>query len=154
VFQSYFLARRYAPSKATLIGFVSAGTPLDPNPFNQRKRFNIPMPFRRFEMSVLQVEGDSMTLPDGSGLTHDCYVLINRREILSERGHVFAFCLGDGAYVVKRLNLFQGRPAMHSDNRAYEPVQINSSVRNCGRVYAMSLDGVVWHPVTYRSPAN
>ncbi|MFD1732650.1 S24 family peptidase [Deinococcus malanensis] len=84
--QTYFLPRRYAPSKATLIGSVSAGTPLDPNPFNTRKRFNIPMPLRRFEMFVLQVDGDSMTLPDGGGITHGSYVLVDGRDILTDRG--------------------------------------------------------------------
>ncbi|MBZ9752766.1 S24/S26 family peptidase [Deinococcus sp. HMF7604] len=148
--QTYFLARRYAPSKATLVGSVSAGTLLDPNPFTSRKRFNIPVPFRRFEMFVLQVDGDSMTLPDGTGLTHGAYVLVNRREILTERGYVFAFRLADGTHVVKRLQLFNGRPAMWSDNTEYEPVQLTSSVRNCGHVYAMSLDGVAWTSTGYR----
>lgn len=148
--QTYFLPRRYAPSKATLIGSVSAGTPLDPNPFQTRKRFDIPVPLRRFNMFVLQVDGDSMTLPDGDGMPHGTYVLIDRKDILTDRGYVFAFCLDDGTYVVKRLQLFKGRPAMWSDNTAYAPVHITSSVRNCGRVYATSSDGVTWQPTRYR----
>ncbi|MDL2342606.1 MULTISPECIES: S24 family peptidase [Deinococcus] len=148
--QSYFLPKRYAPSKAPVLGLISAGTPLDPSPFSVRRRMPIPPGFRRFGMFVLQVDGDSMTLADGTGITHGSFVLVDRKDLLTDQGHTFAFQLPDGTMVVKRLRLFQGRPAMYSDNAAYPPVQIDPSIRNCGRVYAVSQDGRRWELTRYR----
>lgn len=149
--QSHFLPRHSAPSKAPVLGFISAGTPLDPNPFARRRRLPIPLAFRRFGMVVLQVDGDSMTQPGGEGIPHGAFVLIDARDPLGETGHTFAFRLPDGALVVKRLRLLRGRPAMYSDNAAYPPVALDGGVRRLGRVYAYSLDGQVWQPTRYRA---
>lgn len=148
--QSFFLPRRYAPSKATIVGSVSAGTPADPSPFTQRQRLPIPVAFRRFGMYVLRVDGHSMTLADGSGIPHGSLVLVDPKDILTEYGHVYAFRLPDGAYAVKRLRLHQGRPAMHSDQEGIGPAVLDGSVRNCGRVYAVSVDGRAWRATGYR----
>lgn len=147
---SYFLPRRYAPSKAPLVGFISAGLALDPSPFQRRVTFPIPLGFRRFGMFALQVDGDSMSLPDGGGLPHGCYALVDRRDVLTQYGHVFAFRMPDGSMVVKRLRLRAGRPAMYSDNPAHGPTLLDSSMRNMGRVYATSLDGLHWEHTKYR----
>ncbi|WP_412027050.1 helix-turn-helix transcriptional regulator [Deinococcus yunweiensis] len=149
--QSFFLPRRYAPSKATVIGYVSAGVALDPNPFGVRRQLSIPHPFRRFGMAILHVTGDSMTLPDGSGIPDGAMVLFDRRDIMTSSGHVYAFQHADGSYSIKRLALHQGRPAMYSDNPSFPPAHLTSSVRNIGRVYAVSLDGQNWRPSGYRS---
>lgn len=147
---TYFLPKRYAPSKALLVGSVQAGTPLDAHPHQIRRRFHIPVPFRRFRMIVLMVEGDSMTLPDGEGLPQGSFVLVNLDEILSERGYVYAFQLSDGSHIIKRLNLYNGRPAIFSDNAEYSTVTLDRTIRNIGRVYAMSRDGRTWESVKYR----
>jgi SOS-response transcriptional repressor LexA len=149
--QSYFLPRRYAPSKAPVLGFISAGIPLDADPFARRRRLPIPHALRRFGMVVLQVDGDSMTLPHGDGIPHGAFVLIDTRDLLGESGQTFAFRLPDGALVVKRLRLLRGRPAMYSDNAAYPPVVLDSGIRRLGRVYAASLDGQHWQPTRYRA---
>lgn len=148
--QSYFLPKRYAPHKAPVWGFISAGNPLDPEPFSQFKRIPIPMGFRRFGMVAFQVTGDSMTLPDGSGLPHGCWALADRYDLLTDAGQLYAFRLEDGSMVVKRYRLWQGRAAMHSDNPAFEPIKIDRTIRNCGRVYAVRLDGRSWQPTKYK----
>lgn len=148
--QSFFLPRRYAPSKATVIGYVSAGVALDPNPFGVRRRLTVPAAFRRFGMFILHVTGDSMTLPDGTGIMDGALVLVDPRDVLSNYGHVYAFRNADGTFAVKRLNLHQGRPAMLSDNAQLPPVQLTGSVQNIGRVYAVSADGQSWKPTGYR----
>ena len=148
---SYFLPRRYVPSKAPVWGFISAGMPTDAAPFHPVRRLPIPPTFRRPGMMVCQVTGDSMTTPDGMGLHEGDWVLIDRTDLCTDRGYLFAFSLPDGSLAVKRLNLYQGRPAMFSDNDAYPPRHVDSSVRNCGRVYATSRDARNWIPVKYRS---
>lgn len=148
--QSFFLPRRSAPSKATVIGYVHAGAAQDPNPFGVRRRLTVPVAFRRFGMFILHVSGDSMTLPDGTGIPDGALVLVDPRDILSNYGHVYAFRHADGSFAVKRLNLHQGRPAMLSDNAQLVPVPLTSSVRNIGRVYAVSADGHAWKPTGYR----
>ncbi|GAA5514911.1 hypothetical protein Dcar01_03675 [Deinococcus carri] len=110
----------------------------------------IPPGFRRFGMFVLQVDGDSMTLADGTGITHGAFVLVDSKDVLSDTGHTFAFRLPDGNLVVKRLRPHCGRPAMYSDNPAYPPVQLDRTIRNCGRVYAVSQDGRHWEHTRYR----
>lgn len=149
--QTFFLPRRYAPSKAPVIGYASAGTPLEAAPYHQRQRLPIPPPFRRYDMAAMQVSGDSMTLEDGTGLTDGSWVLADRRLILSDYGYAYLFRLSDGSHVVKRLRLHIGRPAMFSDNKAYAPVQLDSGIRNVGQVYAFSPDGCIWKPVGYKS---
>lgn len=151
MFQSYFLPRRSVPHKAAVLGFISAGSPADPDPFRRRQHLPIPAPFRRFGMFVFQVDGDSMTLKGGGGIRAEDFVLVDARDVLTDRGQVYAFRLSDGSMVVKRLALWQGRPAMFSDNAAYPPVHLDRSVRNLGRVYAFSADGRHWTPTKYRS---
>ncbi|WP_288482410.1 S24 family peptidase [uncultured Deinococcus sp.] len=148
--QSYFLPRRYAPSKASVWGFISAGSPSDPAPFQPIKKLPIPQGFRRFGMLAFQITGDSMTLPDGSGFREGDWVLVDRHDLCTDRGWLFAFGLQDGSMIVKRYWLHGGRPAMCSDNPAYDPVKIDSSVRNRGRVYATSRDGRNWMMTKYR----
>ncbi|MFC6617959.1 S24 family peptidase [Deinococcus radiophilus] len=110
----------------------------------------IPLGFRRHGMFVVQADGDSMTLPDGSGITHGSLVLVHGRDVLTERGHCYAFRLDDGTLVLKRLNLYQGRPALHSDNPAYGPLLLDAGIRNLGRVYAYNVAGRGWVSSGYR----
>lgn len=149
--QSFFLPKRYAPSKAPVWGFISAGNPLDSEPFTSIRRLPVALPFRKFGMVAFRVSGNSMTLPDGDGLPHGAWVLADRHDLITSDGHLYAFRLSDGSMIVKRYRLYRGRPAMHSDNPDYEPVQITSSIRNIGRVYATSLDGKNWTPTRYRA---
>ncbi|WP_051935337.1 S24 family peptidase [Deinococcus sp. YIM 77859] len=148
--QPLFLPRRSVPHKAPLLGFISAGNPLDPTPFTTRRRIPIPPGFRRFGMFVFQVDGNSMTLPDGSGLPHGSFLLVDSHDVISQEGHVYAFRLADGSLVAKRLRLRAGRPAMYSDNPSYSPIVLDREVRRCGRVYAFSLDGRTWEYAGYR----
>lgn len=150
MFQSYFLPRRSVPHKAAVLGFISAGSAVDPDPFRRSERLPIPAPFRRFGMFAAQVDGDSMTLEGGAGIVAGCFVLVDARDVMTDRGQVYAFQVEDGALVVKRLDLHQGRPAMHSDNARYPPTPLDRHVRNLGRVYAYSLDGRHWTPTKYR----
>ena len=151
MFTSFFIPKRYAPSKAPLVGSACAGTPLDPDsPFAVQKHIRIPLEFRRKGMFVLRVDGDSMTLPDGSGLTHGSLALVNGHDMLTDRGNCYAFRLDDGTLVLKRLNLYRGRPALHSDNPQYSPILLDASIRNLGRVYAYSSEGQGWVSSGYR----
>ncbi|MHA0042984.1 S24 family peptidase [Deinococcus sp. PEB2-63] len=152
--QSYFLPRRYAPSKAPVWGFISAGNPADPAPFQPVRRVPIPPPFRRFGMLAFKVTGDSMTHEGEHGLREGSWVLVDQKDLCTDRGWLFAFQLEDGSMVVKRYNLHHGRPAMHSDNPDYPPVRLTGAVRNRGRVYATSPDGVTWHAVKYQGLSN
>lgn len=148
--QSLFLPKRYAPSKAPVWGFISAGSPVDPAPFQPIRKLPIPVSFRRFGMLAFRVTGDSMTLPDGTGLREGDWALVDRHDLCTDRGWLYAFQLADGSMVVKRYWLHYGRPAMFSDNPAYLPNQIDSSVRNSGRVYATSSDGRNWTATKYQ----
>lgn len=148
--QSFFLPKRYAPSKAPVWGFISAGSPTDPAPFQPLRKLPIPVGFRRFGMMAFRVTGNSMTSPDGGGFREGDWVLVDRHDLCTDRGWPFAFQLHDGSMVVKRYRLHCGRPAMFSDNPAYPPVHIDSGIRNYGRVYATSPDGRNWTATKYR----
>ena len=143
--------RRDVPSTATILGFISAGVPLDPSPFERLGRLTVPRAYRRSGMFAFAVTGNSMTTPCGTGLPHGAYVLVDTHDLITQSGHVYAFCVPGGDYVAKRLRLHRGRPAMYSDNPDYPPVAITPDVRRVGRIYAATLDGATYQPVGYRS---
>lgn len=147
--QSFFLPKRYVPHKAPLLGYASAGVAVDAAPHVVRRRLPIPPHLRRFGMFVMQVSGNSMTLPDGFGLVDGSYVLVDGHDLITDRGHVFAFQMEDSSLVVKRLQLVQGRMSLCSDNPEYPPVRVYSGIRNRGRVYAVSSDGYAWQALKY-----
>ncbi|ADV68469.1 S24 family peptidase [Deinococcus maricopensis] len=142
--------RRAAPSTATILGFISAGVPLDATPFERLGRLTVPRAYRRPGMFAFAVTGDSMTAPGGAGLPHGAYVLVDTHDLITQTGHVYAFCLPGGEYVAKRLRLHRGRPAMYSDNPTYPPAPLTPDVRRVGRIYATTLDGDTYQPVGYR----
>lgn len=149
--QSHFLPRRYAPSKALLRGSVSAGMPLDPAPFIARRFYRVPHEFRRFGMYALVVDGNSMTDQEGGGLPHGCLVLVDGHDIMTDRGHVYAFQRQDGTHMIKRLDLHEGRPALFSDNPEHRPIRVDATLCNAGKVYAVSLDGKSWTSLKYQA---
>lgn len=148
---SYVPPRRSVPHKAAIVGFICAGKPSVGSPFERQGMLAVPAGYRRFGMIALQVQGDSMTLPDGSGIPDGAYVLVDTKQELSRDGYVFAFRLEDGEYVAKRLRLYQGRPAMYSDNPTYDPVPIGRGVERMGEIYAFSTNGVDFTRVEYRT---
>lgn len=150
MFQTYFLRKRPLPRTAPICGYVSAGRPLEAEPFLARRRMPIPVQLRRFGMAVFRVTGDSMTREDGSGLVDGAWVLVDTRDPLTHDGHLGAFQLDDGTMVTKRYGLHKGRPSMHSDNPAYEPLPLSAGIRRLGRVYAYSTDGRTWEKVGWK----
>ncbi|MFC6660045.1 S24 family peptidase [Deinococcus multiflagellatus] len=102
-------------------------------------------------MFAFQISGDSMTLPDGTGLVQGAWVLVDSHDLFTSDGHVFAFRMPDGSLVAKRYRLLGGRPGMYSDNVAYAPQRLNADIRNQGRVYAYSVDGQAWAFTKYRA---
>lgn len=148
--QTRFLRKRPPPRTAPLCGYVSAGQPLEPEPFLARRHMPIPAGLRRFGMAVFRVTGDSMTREDGGGLSDGGWVLVDTRDVLTNDGHLGAFQLEDGSLVAKRYGLWRGRPAMHSDNPAYAPLPLHAGIRRIGQVYAYSADGRTWERVGWR----
>ena len=69
------------------------------------------------ELFALRVRGDSMT---GAGILPGDVVVV-RRQSRAETGDLVVARLGDEA-TVKRLRMRRGRPELHAENPAYEPI--------------------------------
>ncbi|WP_407540497.1 S24/S26 family peptidase [Deinococcus radiomollis] len=120
-------------------------------PFERQQKILVPRQFRKQAMIAMRVQGNSMTLPDGTGLPHNCYVLIDVSEYDSRYGHVYAFRTEEGELVAKRLILSKGYPTMSSDNEDHAPLRINKDIQRLGRIYAYTLDLIEFKAVEYRS---